>query len=389
MNWPRLRVKRAIPPAQPPAVPARRKMGFGQRVVIAMLLMLLVVPPMAGYYSYFSGVPLHLLASTKEDQEESPGSPASRAVSLVSGTAHTLEVPEEVCTTLGIRKGDRDSVADRAAAEHDAAARAARLDPLRSRTARPHPRSIRSGPSGRARPESRIAHPRPDTRSSASCGRATSSPRAISWGFSTVWTWDPRRTISSMPWCNWSWTRRFSTRPRNTPKLFRRSSCSLTTRRAGRPQRHQTGPQQPQVVGHSPGRDRRSSRRSREDQRRQERVAEDPGGPVGEGRETSQGGKVLPHKDTENPWGRVTLRADLDGVVIERNVRQGRDGGRQHGQPVSNRRREPAAGHRQLPRGCTADLGGPRPRTNGSGPCTRLAPQQPRDCAARSTRSAT
>jgi cobalt-zinc-cadmium efflux system membrane fusion protein len=31
----------------------------------------------------------------------------------------------------------------------------------------------------------------------------------------------------------------------------------------------------------------------------------------------------LPHNDTVNPWGRVTLRADLDGVVIECNVRTG------------------------------------------------------------------
>ena len=57
---------------------------------------------------------------------------------------------------------------------------------------------------------------------------------------------------------------------------------------------------------------------------RQERVAQDPGGPVGEGRETSQRrqGLIL-HKETENPWGRVTLRAAFDGVVVERNVHMG------------------------------------------------------------------
>ena len=37
----------------------------------------------------------------------------------------------------------------------------------------------------------------------------------------------------------------------------------------------------------------------------------------------ANGAKVLPHQDTQNPWGRVTLRADLDGVVIECNVRKG------------------------------------------------------------------
>jgi cobalt-zinc-cadmium efflux system membrane fusion protein len=37
----------------------------------------------------------------------------------------------------------------------------------------------------------------------------------------------------------------------------------------------------------------------------------------------AKGAKVLPHQDTENPWGRVTLRADLDGVVVECNVVKG------------------------------------------------------------------
>jgi membrane fusion protein, heavy metal efflux system len=35
------------------------------------------------------------------------------------------------------------------------------------------------------------------------------------------------------------------------------------------------------------------------------------------------GGKALPHSDTENPWGKVTLRADRDGVVVESNVHMG------------------------------------------------------------------
>jgi cobalt-zinc-cadmium efflux system membrane fusion protein len=34
----------------------------------------------------------------------------------------------------------------------------------------------------------------------------------------------------------------------------------------------------------------------------------------------AQGGKLDPHKEAESPWGRVTLRAPFDGVIVEENV---------------------------------------------------------------------
>jgi cobalt-zinc-cadmium efflux system membrane fusion protein len=87
-------------------------MGWGQRLVVVLLLTVVVVPPLAGFYSYFTGVPLHLLASSRDKQEsESVASSVPPKVSLVAGQAHTLEVPEEVAATLGIRKGQRDSIA--------------------------------------------------------------------------------------------------------------------------------------------------------------------------------------------------------------------------------------------------------------------------------------
>jgi cobalt-zinc-cadmium efflux system membrane fusion protein len=101
----------------PVGAPApRRRMGFGQRLVVAILLTVVLIPPLAGFYSYFSGVPLHLLASTKDkdqDKEEHGSSSASprSEVTLVSGQPHTLEVPAEVCASLGIHKGDHDAVA--------------------------------------------------------------------------------------------------------------------------------------------------------------------------------------------------------------------------------------------------------------------------------------
>jgi len=89
---------------------AQRKMGFGQRASVAILVTVVVVPPVAGFYSYFSGVPLRLFAGTKVEKEHSE-SPTAPSVSLVPGRAHTLKVPDEVCDSLGIRKGDLDSVA--------------------------------------------------------------------------------------------------------------------------------------------------------------------------------------------------------------------------------------------------------------------------------------
>ncbi len=94
------------------AARARLRMGWGQRAVVALLLTIVIVPPLAGFYSYFSGVPLHLLAGQKDDDaKESGGSTGSTGIALIPGQAHTLEVSDEVALTLGIRKGDKDSVA--------------------------------------------------------------------------------------------------------------------------------------------------------------------------------------------------------------------------------------------------------------------------------------
>src|SRR5271166_2652364 len=96
--------------ATPEAGPAPRKMGFRQKTVVVILLTIVLVPPLGGFYSYFSGIPLHLLASTKEVEKAQDAS-ALPSVSLVPGQAHTLKVPEEVCAALGIRKGEHDAIA--------------------------------------------------------------------------------------------------------------------------------------------------------------------------------------------------------------------------------------------------------------------------------------
>jgi cobalt-zinc-cadmium efflux system membrane fusion protein len=85
-------------------------MGLGQRIVVVVLLTVVILPPAAGFYSYFTGKPLHLLASAGEAKEVSEPEATSR-LSLVSGQKHTLDVPEEVSASLGIQKGVRESVA--------------------------------------------------------------------------------------------------------------------------------------------------------------------------------------------------------------------------------------------------------------------------------------
>ncbi len=92
------------------AAAARLKMGWGQRAVVLLLLTVVIVPPLAGFYSYFSGIPLHLLAG-KAVAEESEEAALARGVSLVAGLPHTIEVHDAVAETYGITKGAHDAVA--------------------------------------------------------------------------------------------------------------------------------------------------------------------------------------------------------------------------------------------------------------------------------------
>jgi cobalt-zinc-cadmium efflux system membrane fusion protein len=96
------------------AAAPRRRMGIGQKIFVVLLLTVVLVPSSAAFYSFFMGIPLRVLASTKgTDQGENEARAASTRseVTLVPGQAHTLEVPAEVCVSLGIHKGGRDAVA--------------------------------------------------------------------------------------------------------------------------------------------------------------------------------------------------------------------------------------------------------------------------------------
>ena len=134
------------------AAAARLKMGLGQKAVVALLLTVVLVPPLAGFYSYFSGVPLHLLAA-KKDRRRGRGlcrtgqrlagvGPGSHAGGLRTRSpppwesaraSKTRSRSREPPTTMRplVLPGSTD------------------FDPTSSR---PHPRSIRSGQSGRVGP---------------------------------------------------------------------------------------------------------------------------------------------------------------------------------------------------------------------------------------------
>jgi membrane fusion protein, heavy metal efflux system len=107
-NPPRPHVDHEIDHEMEHAARSRLRMGWGQRAVVALLLTVVIVPPLAGFYSYFSGVPLHLLAAKHEEEDKE--AQGSTGIALVPGHAHTLEVSDEVAAALGIRKGEKDSI---------------------------------------------------------------------------------------------------------------------------------------------------------------------------------------------------------------------------------------------------------------------------------------
>jgi cobalt-zinc-cadmium efflux system membrane fusion protein len=99
-----------LPPSAPPQeVSAASRLT--RKIAIGVMLAVLVVPPAAGFISYFSGVPLRLIASTKKQAGAASPSVAAERVALVPGQPHTLNVPDSVSAALGVRTGDEYAVA--------------------------------------------------------------------------------------------------------------------------------------------------------------------------------------------------------------------------------------------------------------------------------------
>ncbi len=269
------------------AARARLKMGWGQRAVVAILLTVVLVPPLAAFYSYFSGIPLHLLASTQGRQRRRRRRSVPSSISLVSGPAHTVEVSDEVAATLGVRKGDQDSVA---VAQPPTMMRplvlpgSTAFDPSRLC---PHPRSIRSGPMWSRSPRSMV-HDRKDGQTQF---RELRQGDAVAEGdllgvFYSVDVGSKKNDLLQalvQLELDQKILDKFEDNQFAVPKV-----TYLTQKRAVQGDRTEINRalNNLKVVGHPPGRDRRASCRGQEDQCRQECMVPDPGGPVGQRRET-------------------------------------------------------------------------------------------------------
>jgi cobalt-zinc-cadmium efflux system membrane fusion protein len=68
-----------------------------------------VIAVLVFFIAFIAGVPLPGLASTPHE-ETAPAPPAPLGVHLVEGKSYTLQVPEEVRVSLGIRKGGKDRI---------------------------------------------------------------------------------------------------------------------------------------------------------------------------------------------------------------------------------------------------------------------------------------
>ncbi len=124
-----------------------------------------------------------------------------------------------------------------------------------------------------------------------------------------------------MPWCNWSWTRRFSTRPRNTRKRFPEVFL-LTYQRAVQGDRNAINRALNNLKVWDIPQDEIDALHAEAKKISADKNAwfKTPEGRWVKGEKQATTGKADPDKELENPWGRVTLRAPFDGIIVERNV---------------------------------------------------------------------
>ncbi len=301
------------------------RMGLVQKIFGAILLSVVLLAPAAGFYSYFSGIPLHLLASAKDDkdQEQNSESPASRGVSLVSGGTHTLEVPEEVRTTLGIRKGDHDSVV---VAQPPTTMRPIVLSG-----------STRFDPARLDRIRARFAPARV-------VQLAQVQDRSPKTGFTEYRDLRPGDTVAKGDLLAVFYSVDVGSKKNDLLDALVQEELDQKILDAA--QKH--GEAVPAVFMLTYERavqgDRNAINRALNNLRlwdipqdeidalhaEAKKISADknawlktPEGLWVKGEKQATGKMVFPHNDKENPWGRVTLRADRDGVVVESNLEMG------------------------------------------------------------------
>jgi cobalt-zinc-cadmium efflux system membrane fusion protein len=302
---------------------APRRMGLGQRVFVAILLTVVVIPPTAGFYSYFTGIPLHLLASSKEEKETLSPSSVPAQVSLVLGQEHTLQVPDEVSTALGVRKGDRDSIAVAQAPSMmrplvlpgSTALDPARLDRVRARFAPARVVELakvwdRSAKTGKT--EFRELRP----------GDHVSKGDLLGVFYSVDVGSKKNDLLDAL--VQLELDQKILDDANNhaeaVPQVFLNSYYRAVQgdrnaiNRALNNLKLWDIPQGEIDALHAEARKISADKNA---------WLKTPEGRWVKGEKQAAGGKVAPSEETENPWGRVTLRADFDGVIVERNVHVG------------------------------------------------------------------
>ena len=330
------------------AAAARLKMGWGQRAVVFLLLTVVIVPPLAGFFSYFSGIPLHLLAVRKEDSEATE-SAAAPSVSLVKGQAHTLEVSEGVATTLGIKKGDRDAIA-------------IARPPV---TTRPLvlPGSTRLDPTRLDRIRARFAPARV-----VEIAQVRDFPRLS--GGTQFRELRPGDRVSKGDLLGVFYSVDVESKKHDLLDALVQLELDQKILDAAEKHTEAVPPVFMITYERAVQGDRNAINRALDNLKlwdipqdeidalhaEAQKICADKNAwlKTPEGRwvnreKLKSGGSLNPGKEQENPWGRVTLRG-FRRRCRRTQCSQRRDGGRQHGQLVSDRRREPASGGCQLPR---------------------------------------
>jgi cobalt-zinc-cadmium efflux system membrane fusion protein len=316
-----------VPPAIAPPAPTESALtlSWGQRLAGAILLIVVLLAPAAAFYSYFTGIPLHLLAATNDDgvEEEKSAPAAPAAISLVAGSAHTLEVPEEVCITLSIRKGDRDSVAI--------------AQPPKMMRPLVLPGSIRFDPARLDRIRARFAPARVVKLAQVQ----DPSPTTGQTQFRDL---RPGDAVSKGDLLGIFYSVDVGTRKNDLLDALVQLELDQKILDEAQIHREAVAPVFLLSYERAVHGDRNTLSRALNNLKlwdipqdeidalhaeaqkisaEKETWMRTPEGRWVKREKQAAGAGVLPHQDTENPWGRVTLRADRDGVVVESNVAVG------------------------------------------------------------------
>jgi len=113
----------SAPPWEAEAAPCG--MGFGQRLVVALLLTVVLVPPLGGFYSSFSGIPLRVLLWGKQEK-------GTLASSASRGTSVDVKSKKNDLLDALVRLEQNQKILDEAEKHADAVSQVVVFDAIRA-----------------------------------------------------------------------------------------------------------------------------------------------------------------------------------------------------------------------------------------------------------------